>query len=62
MPNVLQLVAVALACRQRPEVLIEGIIAPTREQLGLGLDAETSRLLYEITSLVVRGVGETRRQ
>ena len=60
-PTLLQLVAVALACGQRPEMMVEGIIAPTREQLSLRLDPETSRLLYEVTTLVVRGAGETRQ-
>lgn len=58
LPSLLQLVAIALVCRKRPETLIEGIIAPTREQLLLGLDAQTSRLLYEITSLVARGAAD----
>ena len=60
LPSLSQLIVIALACRKRPESLIEGIIAPTREQLGLRLDAETSRLLYEITSLVARGAATNR--
>ncbi len=52
-PGVLQLVDIALACRTRPEALIEGIVAPSLEQQRLKLDARSLELLNELTALIV---------
>lgn len=59
LPGLLQLAGIALTCRRRPEALIEGIVAPSFEQLGLRMDARSSELLYEIAALIVdRGAPE----
>ena len=62
LPTILQLIDLAIACRRRPETLIEGLVAPTREQLSLALDASTSALLYEVTRRLAGKTGDDNAQ
>ena len=54
LPSLEQTVDIAIACGKRPETLIEGIVAPTREQLAARLGERENTLLYELTSLIAQ--------
>ena len=58
LPTLLQIADIAIACRRRPEALLENIVAPTREQLALRI-ARANSLLYELTELADSGAGQT---
>lgn len=59
-PSAIELIRFARACQSRPEIFVEGIVAPTIEQLHLELDPQAGEVVADLVRILhERRLGET---